>query len=134
VALRNYNQFIRLPDSVDRKNLRIFQLDLYDLADPDHIVNSIERLAMRASTVGSFDQNFTTWSAPHPCFVHTISFDVRRLARQHEKLLYQVVASTLKMSYLPLRGTWTHVPDEIEVVIDSWMLPGHAVTLLWRQV
>ena len=132
IALRDYDQFVKLPSWVDRQNLVIFHLDLDELADPDHVVDSIERLELRASTVGSFDQHFTTWSAPHPCFVHKIVFDVRQLTRSDERLVYQVVASTLKTQYLPLRGTWTHVADEIEVVVDAWMLPGHAVTLLWR--
>ena len=48
--------------------------------------------------------------------------------------MYQVIASTLKMTDIPLRGTWTHVPDEIEVTVNSWMLPGHGVTLLWRSL
>jgi hypothetical protein len=59
---------------------------------------------------------------------------VRRHARDHEKLVYQVVAATLTTSSVPLRGTWTHVPDEIEIVVNAWMLPGHAVTLLWRPI
>ena len=134
VALRDYDQFVKLPSWVDRQNLVIFHLDLDELAHPDHVVDSIERLELRASTIGSFDQHFTTWSAPHPCFVHKIVFDVSQLSRGDERLAYQIVASTLKTEYLPLRGTWTHVPDEIEVVVDSWMLPGHAVTLLWRPI
>jgi hypothetical protein len=134
VALRDYDQFVKMPAWVDRQNLVIFHLNLDDFADPDHVVDSIERLELRASTVGSFDQHFTTWSAPHPCFVNKIVFDVRQLARDGETLVYQIVAATLKTSYLPLRGTWTHVVDEIEVNVNSWMLPGHAVTLLWRPI
>ena len=132
VALRDYDQFVKLPRWVDRQNLVIFHLDLYDLADPDHVVHSIEQLALRASAVGLFDQGFVTWSAPFPCFVDKIVFDVRRLARDRETLVYQVVAATLKGALLPLRGTWTAVSDSIDVSLESWMLPGHAVTLLWR--
>ena len=44
VAFRHYDRFVRLPDWVDRKNLAIYQVDLHDLADPDHIVDSVESL------------------------------------------------------------------------------------------
>lgn len=134
VALRDYDQFVKLPGWVDRQNLVIFHLDLFDLAHPDHVVESVERMTLRASAVGSFDQGYLSWSAPYPCFVQNLVFDVRQLARGGEKLVYQVIASTLKMTDIPLRGTWTHVPDEIEVTVNSWMLPGHGVTLLWRSL
>ncbi len=64
VAFRDYEQFVRLPDRLDRQELVIFQLDLYDLADPDHVVEAVERLTLRASTIGAFDQGFIGWSAP----------------------------------------------------------------------
>jgi hypothetical protein len=131
VALRDYDQFVRLPGWTDRQNLAIFHLDLHDLADPDHVVDSIERLVLRASTIGSFRQGYLTWSAPHPCYVERIVFDVHQLAWIEESLVYQVHAATLKKSYL-LHGKWAHFTNCIEVPIDSWMLPGHAVTLLWR--
>jgi hypothetical protein len=134
VALHEYDRFVRLPDWVDRKNLAIYQVDLHDLADPDHIVDSVDRLVLRASTVGSFDQGYVFWSPPHPCYVTRIVFDVRQLAQAGEKLVYQLVMSTLKLTEVPLGGTWTPADNWIEVGVDSWMLPGHGVTLLWRPV
>ena len=134
VALHDYDRFVRLPEWIDRKNLVIYQVDLHDLADPDHIVRSVERLVLRASTVGSFDQGYVFWSPPHPCYVTRIVFDVRELAEPGEKLVYQLVMSTLKLTEVPLRGTWTPADDWIEVGVDSWMLPGHGVTLLWRPI
>jgi hypothetical protein len=134
VALGDYGRFIRMPRTVDAQNLVIFHLDLHDLSDPDHVVDSIERMTLRISTVGSFDQGYLSWSAPYPCFVTKIVFDVRQLAWRNEELVYQVIASTLKLTDIPLRGTWTREPERVEIVVDSWMLPGHAVTLLWRPV
>ena len=132
VAFRDYDRFVRLPEWVDRKNLAIYQVDLHDLADPDHIVHSVESLTLRASTVGSFDQGYVFWSPPHPCYVTRIVFDLRELAHTDETLVYQLVTSVLKLTEVPQHGTWTPVPDRIEVNVDSWMLPGHGVTLLWR--
>ena len=59
---------------------------------------------------------------------------MRELAEPGEKLVYQLVMSTLKLTEVPLRGTWTPADDWIEVGVDSWMLPGHGVTLLWRPI
>jgi hypothetical protein len=132
VALRDYGQFVRLPEILDRKNVRIVQFDLYDLADPDHVVESIETLSFRVSVRNSSALGYVTWSPPHPCFVRQVTFDVEQLPFEGERLVYLVLAATLKQAGLPTSQVWEEVSDRIEVRVDSWMLPGHAVTLLWR--
>jgi hypothetical protein len=134
VAFRDYEQYVRLPDSVDRKDLRIVQFDLYDLADPDHIVESIERLSVRASTVFPADLRYLSWSPPHPCFLRHVTFDVAELPRDGERLDYLVMPSTVKSGTTPYRRGWISALDRINVPLDSWMLPGHSVTLVWRPV
>lgn len=134
VALRSYGDFVKLPESVDRDELRIVKVDLYDLTDPDHVVTAIEGLTVRASSVGPFELGFTTWQVPHPCYVTTVTFDVSELARDGERLVYQVVSSTLKKAEMKYRGSWIETTDRIEVSVESWMLTGHGVTLLWRPV
>jgi hypothetical protein len=131
VTLRHYDRYIRLPDGIDRQNLRIVEFDLHDLADPDHVVGSIESLAMRTlhHTVNS---GYLRWTPPHPCYVRSVTFDVRELALHDQKLVYTVLGSTIKKLTVPLRMQWVEVPDQIEISVDAWMLPGHAVTLLWR--
>jgi hypothetical protein len=132
VALRHYDQFVRLPDSVDRKDLRIVQFDLYDLADADHVVESIESLSFKASAFFPADLGFFTWTPPHPCFVHRVTFDVQDLAREGEELVYLVLPSTMRKHAFPQTRGWVQVDGRIELTLDSWMLPGHGVTLLWR--
>jgi hypothetical protein len=134
VALRYYDQYVRLPEGVDRKDLRIVQFDLYDLADPDDIVESIESLSLKASAFFPSDLGFFTWSPPHPCFVRTVTFDVEGMAGEGEELVYMVVPSTLKKHAFPQMRGWVRLPDRFEVRLDSWMLPGHGVTLLWRSI
>jgi hypothetical protein len=131
VALRNYEQFIRLTEAVDRKDLHIVEFDLHDLADPDHVVGSIESLSIR-TVHNAVNLGFLTWSPPHPCFVRTVAFDVEELALDGQRLVYLVVGSTIKKSGLPLSKQWVEVSDRIEIVVNAWMLPGHNVTLLWR--
>jgi hypothetical protein len=131
VPFRHYDQYLRLPDHVDRKNLRIVQLDLYDLADEDHVVKSVETLTVRASNVEAFDLGYLVWSPPHPCFVRSMTFDVSQLARPGQELVYLVLLSTIKGAGLPM-NRWRPLQDWIEVPVDSWMLSGHNVTLLYR--
>jgi hypothetical protein len=131
VAFRHYDQYLRLPDHVDRKNLRIVQLDLYDLADDDHVVRSVENLTVRASNVEAFDLGYLMWSPPHPCFVRSVTFDLSRLARAEEKLFYLVLLSTIRGAGLPM-NRWQPLQDRIEVPVDTWMLSGHNVTLFYR--
>lgn len=130
VALRQYDQFVRLHGGVDRKALRILQLDLHELADPDHVVAAVESLTLVASTVASFDLGYVTWSPPHPCYVARVRFDVSGL-RSEGALDFLVVSSTIVHAGLPL-SAWSRSDEAIDVAVDSWMLPGHGVTLLWR--
>jgi hypothetical protein len=131
VAFRHYDQYLRLPDHVDRKNLRIVQLDLHDLADDDHVVGQVETLTVRLSNVAAFDLGYLVWSPPHPCFVHTVTFDVSRLGGPDQNLVHLVLLSTVKGAGLPM-NRWLPLPDRVEVPVESWMLSGHNVTLLYR--
>jgi len=131
VAFRHYDRYLRLPDHIDRKNLRIVQLDLYDLADDDHVVKSVETLTVQASNVEAFDLGYLVWSPPHPCFVRSVTFDVSRLARPGQELVYLVVLGTINGAGLPM-NRWQPVGERIEVPVDSWMFSGHNVTLLYR--
>jgi hypothetical protein len=131
VALRYYDRYVRLPDSIDRKDLRIVQIDLHDLADADHVVGRIETMTIIATSVTPSDVEYWTWSPPHPCYVKEITFDVAEFARPGDELVYLVVSSTITRSSLPL-NRWTAVRDPIVLPIESWMIPGHGVTLLWR--
>jgi hypothetical protein len=133
VTLRQYDRYLRLPESVDRQNLRIVEFDLHDLADPDHVVGSIESLVMRTVHY-TVNDGYLNWTPPHPCYVRTVTFDVRELPLRDQKLVYTVLGSTVRKLRVPLRMRWVEVPDRIEINVDAWMLPGHAVTLLWRPV
>ncbi|GAA1252784.1 hypothetical protein GCM10009609_15130 [Pseudonocardia aurantiaca] len=133
VALRQYDRYIRLPEDVDRQNLRIVEFDLYDLADPDHVVGSVESLAVRTIN-NNRNHGYLNWTPPHPCYVRNVTFDVRELALDGQKLVYTMLGSTIHKLRVPIRMQWVEVSDQIEISVDAWMLPGHAVTLLWRPV
>ena len=85
------------PD-IDRQNLRIIQFDLFDLADPDHVVDSIESLTLSATNDPSRSTSGTSgWSPPHPCYMEDVVFDVgNTCARKRSTLVYRVVPSTAK--------------------------------------
>jgi hypothetical protein len=134
VPLRSYEDYVELPSSVESDDLRILKVDLYDLADLDHVVAEIETLSVRASSTAPFDDGFITWTVPYPCYVESVTFDVSRLAQRGERLVYLVVSSTLRAAELRERGPWIEAEDTIEVAVESWMLTGHGVTLLWRPV
>ena len=134
IALRHYDQFVRLPDTVDRKDLRIVRFDLHDLADPDHVVDAVETLSVTGSGTFASDLGYFSWSPPHPCYLRCVTFDVTDLAYGNEELVFLVATSTMGRGAVPLNGGWIRVRDRLTIPIDSWMLPGHGVTLLWRPI
>jgi hypothetical protein len=132
VALRDFDKYVHLPDRLDRKELRIVELDLHDLADDDHVVSSVESLTITASNRVRRDLGYITWSPPHPCFVRSVSFDVEQLPTSGESYEYLLLTAMLKQGGVPLETDWVADPGRIEFEADSWMLPGHGVTLVWR--
>jgi hypothetical protein len=131
IPLRQYDDFVRLREGMDRKNLRILQFDLWDLADPDHVISSIESVSVRASALTPISDGFITWSAPHPCFVERITFDVVELAPKGQSFVFKVVPFTMRGSGATT-GSWSELGKVMELAVNDWMLPGHGVTLLWR--
>ena len=134
VALRRYDQFVHLPDTVDRNDLRIIRFDLHELADADHVVDSVESLSVTGSGTFPADLRYFSWSPPHPCYMHLVTFDVTDLPMPGEEFVYLVMLPTMDRGAVPLNGGWSRVPDRLEIPVDSWMLPGHGVTLLWRPI
>ncbi|WP_181780085.1 hypothetical protein [Pseudonocardia pini] len=134
IALRHFDGFLRLPERIDRKDLRILQLDLYDLADPDHVVAAVERLSVRASQHTDLSRGYITWSPPHPCYLETVTFDVQHLGVDGREYDFLVLPSVMRRGGMPHYPHWMRIDDVITVEVRSWMLPGHAVTLLWRLV
>jgi hypothetical protein len=131
IALRAFDQFVRLPDDVNRQDLRIVQIDLHDLADPDHVVAAIEQLSLRVSVPGPIKDGYVTWSPPHPCLLKTAVFDVRDLVAEEGEFVFRVLRSDVHVGGVP-DSDWAPAKERIEVHLDTWMLPGHGLTLLWR--
>jgi hypothetical protein len=131
VPLRRFPEFVDLPDDVDRNDLCIVHFDLWDLAHEDHVVRTIDSLTIRAAGTPGADHGFYTWSAPHPCYVESITFDVSELVPTRGHYEYLTVPFTLRQGALN-SSNWTAVDEPIGLTLDTWMLPGHGVTLLWR--
>jgi hypothetical protein len=131
VPLRRFQEYVTLPDEVDRNDLCIVQFDLWDLADDDHVVRTVDSLTIRAVGTPGADLGFYTWSAPHPCFVATITFDVGDLFPPRGRYEFVAVPFTLTQQAMSSIN-WRAVKEPIVLTLDSWMLPGHGVTLLWR--
>ncbi len=141
VGYRNwpeYLTFFRSPiGTMPRQNpaqyigtLRIFECDLGELTDADHAVSSVENLSLRSTSLGRIDDNFCFWQAPYPCYVDRISFDASALATDGDTWVFQVVPFTFRSAIAT--GGWTPVEQLKELVVRSWLLPGHGVALLWK--
>jgi hypothetical protein len=126
-----FADLVQLPRSVDPQNLHILQFDLWDIPDDDHVVTSIESLAIEADFLSSLDEGYLTYAVPYPSFVERVSFDVSGLAVGSPRLAFKVLPFTPRATGASTDewSTGTHLR---EVVLNSWLLPGHGVALLWR--
>ena len=110
--------------------LRIFECDLGELTDVDHVVGSVESLSLRSTTLGRMDDGFCFWQAPYPCYVDRISFDAAGLTFDDASWEFQVVPFTFRSAIAT--GAWTPAEQLKELTVRSWLLPGHGVALLWK--
>lgn len=131
VPLRRFDQFVDLPDDVDRNDLCIVQFDLWDLVHDDHVTYTIEELTVRVRGTPGTDLGWYVWSVPHPCYVRDIRFDVGELKPAYGRYEFMIMRSALRNT-VPAPSAWAVRDGPIVQSVDSWMLPGHGVTLLWR--
>jgi hypothetical protein len=110
--------------------LRIFECDLGELTDVDHAVGSVENLSLRSTTLQRVDDGYCFWQAPYPCYVERISFDADALTLNgNSSWLFRVVPFTFRSA---AAGGWTPAEQLDDLVVRSWLLPGHGVALLWK--
>jgi hypothetical protein len=133
VPLRRFDQYVGLPEDVDRKDLCIVQFDLWDLVHDDHVPRTIEELTVRVRGTAGADLGWYVWSVPHPCYVRDVSFDVSDLRPPTGRYEYMIVRSALRNT-AAAPTQWQVLDGTVVQDVDSWMLPGHGVTLLWRLV
>jgi hypothetical protein len=132
VALRRFDQYVRLPDHLDPQDLRIVEIDLHDFAHDDDIVDAVRALTLHATNMQSFDLGYVAWTPPFPCFVHSITFDVSKLVRPGESMNCKVHLGTMKGASTPV-SQWLSADDPpITVPVESWMIRGHSVRLDYR--
>ncbi|MBO0874980.1 MAG: hypothetical protein J2P19_16490 [Pseudonocardia sp.] len=133
VKLGDYPKLVRLPNDLSGDDLHIMRYDLHDLADPDHVVDSVQNVTLRVST-NAENRGFFTWTAPYPCFVRHVEFDMSDLAREGEKLAYRVSVSVAGWYRLNVQRGWIEGESTLHFELNSWMLAGHGVTLVWRSI
>jgi hypothetical protein len=134
VKLRDYRKLVRLPDDLSGDDLHIVTYDLYWLADPDHVVDSVQGFTLRVSTEAE-NLGYFVWTAPFPCFVRKIVFDMSDLAREGETLAYRMIPSVAGWWSQPsVERAWILGATTLHFELNSWMLGGHGVTLVWRSI
>lgn len=112
-------------------NLRIFECDLGEFAHADHAVGSVEGLSLRSTALQRVDEGFCYWQAPYPCYVERVGFDVGGLAVDDEtSWLFRAMPFTFR-SAIATDG-WVPAGKLEDLVVRTWLLPGHGVALLWR--
>jgi hypothetical protein len=110
--------------------LRIFELDLAVLATAGTTLSTVESLTIRSTTLQLFENRFCYWEAPYPCFVQRMNFDVTDLGWEDEDLQFRLKPFSFHSEAISVG--WSAAPAIRELPVESWLLPGHGVALMWR--
>ncbi|GLZ31103.1 hypothetical protein Lesp02_32910 [Lentzea sp. NBRC 105346] len=135
----DYLTFFREPMStMPRQNprrhlnsLRIFECDLSGLASADHMVSTIERLTVQVTTLQPVDEGFLYWQSPYPCYVDRISLKATDLSTRDRVFEFRMMPFTFRSNTDSTRWLPAHELEDLDV--QSWLLPGHGVVLVWRE-
>jgi hypothetical protein len=130
--IRDWPDYVRLPEGVDLEHVRILEFDLGQLVDDDHVVGAIETLSLSAATPERTADGFFSWSPPYPCFVERITFDLADLRLDGDPPLFKIVPFTMEQPGPTFTHEWVPAADLKELRLESWLQPGHGVALLWR--
>ncbi len=130
--IREWSDYVRLPDGVDLDHVRILEFDLGQLVDDDHVVGAIETLSLAAATPERTADGFFSWTPPYPCFVERIKFDVADLTLDGEPPLFKIVPFTMEQPGPTFTDEWVPASQLNDLLLQSWLLPGHGFALLWR--
>jgi hypothetical protein len=135
----DYLRFFRGPmGAVPRKDphaysstLKIYEVDLKAVGNVERTIDAIESLFLQSKTHQSTDVRFCYWQAPYPCYVERIRFDVRGLHDDNGgPYEFRVLPFMLRAG--KIQDEWTRADALEDLRVDSWMLLGHGVALLWR--
>jgi len=110
--------------------LRIFECDLYVLADTDDAVASVERLSLRSASLQSLDDRHCFWQVPYPCYVDRISFRAQELNINETSWLFHVLPFIFQSE--TAASGWMRAEELDHFLVRSWLLPGHGVGLMWK--
>jgi hypothetical protein len=90
----------------------------------------VKGLSLQATSLQRVDDGFCFWQAPYPCYVEHISFDAGGLApNSTPSWLFRVVPFTFRST---ATSGWAPAEQLNDLVVRSWLLPGHGVALLWK--
>ncbi|WP_258948873.1 hypothetical protein [Lentzea californiensis] len=113
-------------------DLRIFECDLSGIAD-DHVVRAICGLTINARMLQRTNDGFCYWQPPYPSYVERIGFDATGLAVDHAlEQEFSIMPFTFRSNTLPAQ--WLSAEQLQDLYVRSWVLPGHGVALLWREM
>ncbi|WP_051362840.1 hypothetical protein [Amycolatopsis thermoflava] len=133
VPARLLAQYLR-PDLRRRLDLpstkvRVFECDLSQPAGRQ--VRSIERLELKVAGPQHINDGYCYWQPPFPCYVEQVRVDAGALNVDGlAKWQFRTVPFTFRSGSSV--AEWLPATTRTTLDIESWLLPGHGVAVLWR--
>lgn len=127
-----YSDYVQLPGDVEIGAVKIYCIELGQLADPDHVMGEIETITVQATSFERAEYGIMTWSPPYPCFVDRVTFDVEKLRLDDHELLFRLTPFTMERPGPSFSYGWSPARCVPDLVLQSWLLAGHGFALNWR--
>lgn len=114
--------------------LKVAEVLLADLADGDHPLESVVGLTLRSISFQP-DSHVAYWQPPFPSRVGDLNFDVTGLSDDHDhrELEFQLIPFLPAHTFV-VSDTFMSAEEMRTRRVDSWVLPGHGVALIWRPI
>ncbi|UQS21998.1 hypothetical protein L1857_03740 [Amycolatopsis thermalba] len=109
--------------------LHVFECDLGRLAG--RAVRSIERLEVRVAGPQHVNDGYCYWQPPFPCYVEQVRVNAGALnVAGRAEWQFRTVPFTFRSGSSV--AEWLPATTPTTLDIESWLLPGHGVAVLWR--
>lgn len=114
------------------RSLRVFEVDLGRVAGAGVRIGTIRRLSLRSMTLQRVDDGFCYWQAPYPCYLERMQIDATGLAAEgRDAFVFRLQSFAFRSQPSPAR--WSPAEQVKVIDVQSWLLPGHGVVLLWKE-
>jgi hypothetical protein len=116
-----------------RDSMKIFYCDLRSaVANEQYSLDEINGLKLVYSTLQNKSDSYCFWTAAYPSLVKRVEFKADAFSPDDSERHWEFRIVPFSPSGSEYRNEWLRHHELRPLELNTWMLPGHGIVLMWR--